>query len=258
MAPLTPSIPPRHAVILLSGGLDSATVLALAHASGTICHTLAIDYGQRHRHELSAARAIATHFKIADHREVALDLREIGGSALTADIPVPKEGPRNQGTKGSRGSPPLDPLAPRSPDSSPIPITYVPARNMVFISIAVGLAEAVGASEIHLGVNSVDYSGYPDCRPDFIAAMQTTIALGTKAGVEGHAPQLVTPLLHMTKAQIIHAGTKLGLNYALTHSCYDPIIRNNQTLSCGRCDSCLIRRQGFINANVTDPTRYAT
>ena len=219
------------AVVLLSGGLDSATTLALAVERGLKCHTLALDYGQRHRAELEAAAALSTRLGAASHRAVALDLRAIGGSALTdAGIEVPEAG-----TTG-------------------IPVTYVPARNTVMLSIALGLAETLDAAEIHIGVNAVDYSGYPDCRPQFIAAFQDLARVATKRSVEGKSVEIVTPLIHLTKAEIIRTGTELGVDYRLTVSCYRADAAGR---ACGRCDSCAIRRAGFSDAGLPDPTRYA-
>ena len=216
--------------MLLSGGLDSATVLAIARDAGRECHCLSVDYGQRHRCELDAAARIAAHLGAASHRTVSVDLRAIGGSALTADIDVPKHNA-----------------------SRDIPVTYVPARNMLFLSIAVGLAEVVAAAEVHVGVNAVDYSGYPDCRPEFIEAFAAAAALGTKAGVEGAAVRFCTPLVELSKAAIIRAGVELGVDYSLTVSCYDP---DGQGRACGACDSCVLRRLGFEAAGSGDPTRY--
>lgn len=217
-------------MVLLSGGLDSATTLAIARDRGLKCHTLALDYGQRHRAELDAAGSLSATLGAASHRSVAIDLRAIGGSALTDDIDVP-----DAGTDG-------------------IPVTYVPARNTVMLSIALGLAETLSANEIHIGVNAVDYSGYPDCRPGFIAAFQDLARVATKRSVEGNPVEIITPLIHLTKAEIIGWGTDLGVDYGLTVSCYqaDP-----QGRACGRCDSCAIRRTGFADAGLPDPTRYA-
>lgn len=219
-----------QAVVLLSGGLDSATVLAMARHTGRQCHCLSLDYGQRHRCELAAAARIAQHLGAASHRTVSVDLRAIGGSALTADIDVPRHDP-----------------------SHDIPVTYVPARNMLLLSLAVGWAEVLGAAEVHIGVNAVDYSGYPDCRPEFVEAFAQAAALGTKAGVEGNPVRLCTPLVEMSKAEIIRAGTSLGVEYSLTVSCYDP---DDHGRACGACDSCALRRSGFQAADVQDPTRY--
>lgn len=217
------------AVVLLSGGLDSATTLAAARSRGLECHTLALDYGQRHRAELDAADTISRALGAVSHRCVAIDLRAIGGSALTDDIDVPEAGAQG------------------------IPVTYVPARNTVMLSIALGLAETLDAGQIHIGVNAVDYSGYPDCRPQFIAAFQDLARVATKRGVEGGSIEIITPLIHLTKAEIISLGTELGLDYGLTVSCYQA---DGEGRACGRCDSCAIRRAGFANAGLPDPTRY--
>lgn len=223
------------AVVLLSGGLDSATALAVARDRGFACHTLAFDYGQRHRHELEAARSLSERLGAVDHRVLTIDLRAFGGSALTAEIDVPKH---SSAAEVSRD----------------IPITYVPARNLVFLSFAVGYAEVLDAGAIFLGVNAIDYSGYPDCRPEFIDAFQHAADLATKAGVEGRGVRVEAPLLELTKAAIIRLGVGLGVDYGMTHSCYDPTAEG---LACGGCDSCLLRRQGFEQAGVADPTRYA-
>ena len=215
------------AVVLLSGGLDSATVLAIAKSEGRECLALSITYGQRHEVELEAARRVAAAIGVSEHVVHNLDLRVFGASALTADIDVPKD------AVGAAG----------------IPVTYVPARNTIFLSLALGFAEARGAAEIWLGVNEVDSSGYPDCRPEFIDAFQEVIYRGTRSGVEHREPRLVAPLLHLTKAQIIKRGLELGVDYGLTHSCYDPIAGH----ACGHCDSCLLRRKGFEEAGVADP-----
>lgn len=222
-------------MVLVSGGLDSATVLAIARRDGFVCHALAFDYGQRHRHELQCAKRVAHHLGAASFRIVTLGLREIGGSALTADIDVPKD--RSEGDL-----------------SHGIPITYVPARNLTFLAIASGLAEVVGARALYTGVNAVDYSGYPDCRPDFIASVQAAINLGTKAGVEGRTLDVRTPIITLNKPEIIRLGVSLGVDYALTSSCYDPAPTG---AACGHCDSCGIRRRGFTDAGVPDPTIYA-
>lgn len=220
----------RKAVVLVSGGLDSATVLGLARAQGFACYALTFDYGQRHRGELEAARRVAAALGAADQRIVPLDLTWIGGSALTDPrIAVPD----------------------RPADG--IPVTYVPARNTVFLAIALGWAEVLGAQDLFIGVNAVDFSGYPDCRPAFIAAFEHLANLATKAGVEGRAFRVHAPLLHMTKAEIIRTGTRLGINYALTLSCYDP---DATGAACGRCDACRLRARGFAEAGVPDPTRY--
>ena len=224
------STPPR-AVVLLSGGLDSATCLAIARADGRECHTLAFDYGQRHKHELAAAQRVAKALGAASHRVLDLNLRAFGGSALTGDIAVPKD----------RTHEAMD---------AEIPVTYVPARNLIFLSIATALAETLEAREIYLGVNAIDYSGYPDCRPEFLTAFQEVARLGTKAGVEGRSIELVAPLVKLSKAEIIRLGLSLGLDYGLTTSCYDPDVRGRP---CGRCDSCLLRAAGFAAVGATDP-----
>lgn len=220
----------KKAVVLLSGGLDSATCLALAKAEGYQPVALSFDYGQRHHAELAAARRVAAAFGVADHRILRLDLGAIGGSALTdASIAVPTE------------------------SSTGIPVTYVPARNTVFLSFALGLAEVMAADDIFIGVNAVDYSGYPDCRPEFIQAFERMANLATKAGVEGHRMHIHTPLIALSKAEIIRSGLRLGVDYALTVSCYQA---DAEGRACGRCDSCRLRRQGFADAGVADPTRY--
>jgi 7-cyano-7-deazaguanine synthase len=225
----------EKAIILLSGGLDSATCLAIARDQGFACHALSFDYGQRHACELDAARSVARHLGAAEHMIARLDLRQFGGSALTDDLPVPKH----------RGSDEI---------SHGIPITYVPARNTIFLSYALAHAEVRGATDIFIGVNAIDYSGYPDCRPEFIAAYQDMARLATKAGVEGERPLVIhTPLIDLSKAEIIGKGTELGVDYGLTLSCYDP---SPEGLACGACDSCQLRRKGFQQAGVTDPTRY--
>jgi 7-cyano-7-deazaguanine synthase len=231
----------RVAVVLLSGGLDSATVLAMARAEGFVCHAMSFDYGQRHRHELAAAARVAAALGAAKHVVVPLDLRAFGGSALTADVAVPKG--RDEAAMAGGG----------------IPVTYVPARNMVFLSLAAGYAEVVGAFDLFVGVNAVDYSGYPDCRPAFIESMERTINLATKAGVEaagGRAFKVHAPIIGMTKGEIIRTGVRLSVDYGLTHSCYDPVVRDGVVLACGLCDSCVLRRRGFEAAGVVDPTRY--
>ncbi|ASK34622.1 7-cyano-7-deazaguanine synthase QueC [Alloalcanivorax mobilis] len=218
------------AVVLLSGGLDSATCLAMARDQGYRCHTIAFDYGQRTRAELKAAERLSVELGAQSHRVIELGLGTIGGSALTDhSIDVPEDGGEG------------------------IPVTYVPARNTVFLSLALGLAEVVDASALFIGVNAVDYSGYPDCRPAFIDAFQTLANLATKAGVEGHPMRIATPLMHLSKAQIIAQGVALGVDYALTVSCYQA---DSEGRACGRCDSCRLRRQGFDQAGVTDPTVY--
>ena len=224
----------ERAVVLLSGGLDSATVLAIAREHGFACYCLSFEYGQRHRFELEAAGRVAAALGAAEHRTVSIDLRSIGGSALTDAIEVPKD--RDEGAM-----------------SAEIPATYVPARNMVFLSLAVGYAEVVGAREVFLGVNAVDYSGYPDCRSAFIEAFGRAADLGTKAGVDGRGFRMHTPLIEWSKAEIIREGARLGVDYGLTRSCYDP---DEAGRACGRCDSCVIRRRGFEAAGVEDPTVY--
>lgn len=218
------------AVVLLSGGLDSATCLAIASNEGFDPIALSFDYGQRHNAELAAAQRVSRAFGVRDHRVVTLDLGMIGGSALTdSRIDVPTE------------------------ESTGIPVTYVPARNTVFLSFALGLAEVTNADAIFIGVNAVDYSGYPDCRPEFIAAFETMANLATKAGVEGHTMKIHTPLMRLSKADIIRAGMALGVDYGLTVSCYQADLDG---LACGVCDSCRLRRKGFEEAGVPDPTHY--
>ena len=220
----------KKAVVLVSGGLDSATVLAMAAAQGYRCYTLAFDYRQRHRSELAAAEKVTTDGRAGAHKVVTLDLSTIGGSALTdSNIAVP--------TDASEG----------------IPVTYVPARNTVFLSIALGWAEVLDARDIFIGVNAVDYSGYPDCRPAYIEAFQTLANLATKAGVEGRTITIHAPLLQLTKAAIIQQGVQLNVNYAQTVSCYQA---DSTGAACGACDSCRLRREGFQQAGVADPTRY--
>ncbi|MDZ7783787.1 MAG: 7-cyano-7-deazaguanine synthase QueC [Halioglobus sp.] len=220
----------NSAVILVSGGLDSTTVLAMARAEGYVCHTLSFDYGQRHRAELRAAERVAAVLGDVEHKVVKLNLDSIGGSALTDPaIAVPEEA------------------------SEGIPITYVPARNTVFLSIALGWAEVLGAQDIFIGVNAVDYSGYPDCRPEYIEAFEAMANLATREGVSGRKFSIHAPLIDMSKADIIRAGLQLGVDYSLTVSCYQP---TGEGLACGRCDSCRLRRQGFVDAGAPDPTRY--
>jgi 7-cyano-7-deazaguanine synthase len=223
------------AVVLLSGGLDSATTAAIARDQGFELHALSIDYGQRHRFELEAARKVAEQLGIVDRRIVRVELTALGGSALTAAIDVPKHRSVDEMQAG-------------------IPVTYVPARNTVFLALALGFAEVVGAADLFIGVNAVDYSGYPDCRPEFIAGFENLANLATKAGVEGKLRFRVhTPLVHLAKADIICRGLALGVNFALTHSCYDP---DSQGRACGQCDSCLLRLKGFAEAGIPDPARY--
>lgn len=221
---------PGRAVILVSGGLDSTTVLAMARAQGYACYTLSFDYGQRHRAELLAADRVSASLGDVEHKVVKLNLDSIGGSALTdLAIAVPEE------------------------ETEGIPVTYVPARNTVFLSIALGWAEVLGARDIFIGVNAVDYSGYPDCRPEYIAAFETMANLATRAGVEGSKTTIHTPLMDMGKGDIIRAGLELRVDYSLTVSCYQA---TDEGLACGVCDSCRLRRQGFLDAGVADPTRY--
>ncbi|MCP3141758.1 7-cyano-7-deazaguanine synthase QueC [Pyxidicoccus xibeiensis] len=224
----------RRAVVLISGGLDSTTCLAMAKAKGFEPVGLAVAYGQRHAVELEQARKVTAAMGVKDFRIVSIDLRQVGGSALTADIEVPKDRPADEMSHG-------------------IPVTYVPARNALFLSLALGLAEVVGATDIYIGVNAVDYSGYPDCRPEFIRSFEAMANLATKAGVEGARFTVHAPLSGLTKADIIREGVKLGVDYGLTHSCYDP---DSQGRACGRCDSCVLRKKGFEEAGVPDPTRY--
>ncbi|ABF87954.1 exsB protein [Myxococcus xanthus DK 1622] len=224
----------KRAVVLISGGLDSTTCLAMAKAKGFEPVCLAVAYGQRHAVELEQARKVAAAMGVTDFRVVSIDLRQVGGSALTADIEVPKDRPSDEMSHG-------------------IPVTYVPARNALFLSLALGLAEVVGSTDIYIGVNAVDYSGYPDCRPEFIRSFESMANLATKAGVEGAHFTVHAPLSGLTKADIIREGVKLGVDYGLTHSCYDP---DAQGRACGRCDSCVLRKKGFEEAGVPDPTRY--
>ncbi|MFV3368470.1 7-cyano-7-deazaguanine synthase QueC [Pseudomonas sp. NY15435] len=220
----------KKAVILLSGGLDSATVVAMARAEGYDCYTMSFDYGQRHRAELQAAERVARQQGVIEHKVIGLDLNGIGGSALTdssIDVPeAPSEG---------------------------IPVTYVPARNTVFLSLALGWAEVLGARDIFIGVNAVDYSGYPDCRPEFVEAFERMANLATKAGVEGDGFRIQAPLQFLSKAQIIEAGVAQGVDYSLTVSCYQA---DDDGRACGKCDSCRLRSEGFVAAGISDPTRY--
>jgi len=225
----------KRAVLLLSGGLDSATAGAVAQRDGFEVHALSFRYGQRHVAELDAARRVAGHLGVRDHKIVPIDLRAFGGSALTDDIPVPKD--RDASEMGAE-----------------IPVTYVPARNTIFLSFALAWAEVLGSSDIYLGVNALDYSGYPDCRPEYLDAYQAMARLATKAGVEGSSLlDLHAPLIALTKAQIISLGLSLGVDYGITVSCYDA---EETGAACGRCDSCILRRKGFVEAGVADPTRY--
>jgi 7-cyano-7-deazaguanine synthase len=225
-------MPTRPAIVLLSGGLDSATCLAIARADGfEPLYTLAFDYGQRHRHELSAAAKLAADAQVREHRVIQIDLRQFGGSALTSDAAVPKDRDESQMSAG-------------------VPITYVPARNTIFLAYALAWAEVLDAPDVFIGVNAIDYSGYPDCRPEFVAAFERAGNLGTMFGGRF---RVHTPLIRWTKAQIIRRGTELGVDYGLTHSCYDP---DETGAACGHCDSCLLRKRGFAEAGVADPTRY--
>lgn len=225
----------RKAVVLLSGGIDSATTLAIAKNHGYKICALSFHYGQRHLVELEAALRIVRHFKVVKHLTVDIDLRVIGGSALTSDIAVPKNRKVEKAGKN-------------------IPITYVPARNTIFLSYALAWAEVIGAKDIFIGVNAMDYSGYPDCRPEYIAAYEKMANLATKAGVEGKQKiKIHTPLIEMSKAQIIQKGVELGVDYSLTHSCYDPTVKGE---ACGHCDSCFLRLKGFHDAGMRDPVKY--
>jgi 7-cyano-7-deazaguanine synthase len=225
-----------NAVLLLSGGLDSTTLLALATREGYAVHAMSFRYGQRHEHELSAARAVAAKYGVARHVVVEIDLRVFGGSALTADIEVPKD--RDAAAM-----------------SSGVPITYVPARNTIFLSYALAWAEVLGARDIFIGVNALDYSGYPDCRPEYIAEYEKLANLATRAGVEGDAVKIRAPLLHLTKREIIDLGTSLGVDYSLTTSCYDPA---ESGAACGHCDACQLRLKGFAEGGRRDPARYVS
>jgi len=231
---LKPEVP---AVILLSGGLDSATTAAIARHAGFTLYALSVDYGQRHHFELEAARRVAQAMAAARHVILDVGLAQFGGSALTDALEVPKDRPAAAMCSG-------------------IPVTYVPARNTVLLSLALAYAETVGAADIFVGVNAVDYSGYPDCRPEFIEVFQRLANLATKAGVEGRLNFVVhAPLIQMTKAQIIRRGVELGVDYSLTHSCYDP---DEDGISCGHCDACQLRLKGFAEAGLQDPLRYQT
>jgi 7-cyano-7-deazaguanine synthase len=225
----------KRAVVLLSGGVDSSTTLAIAKSEGFAIHALSFRYGQRHEVELQAAQRIASALGVDKHVIIDIDLRSFGGSALTGDIDVPK----GRSTEDM---------------ASGIPVTYVPARNTIFLSFALACAEVVGAQDVFIGVNALDYSGYPDCRPEFIAAFERLANLATKAGVEGTARFVVhAPLITMSKREIIRAGIDLGVDYSLTLSCYDPSPKGE---ACGECDSCLLRRKGFLEAGLPDPTKY--
>lgn len=227
----------RDAVVLLSGGVDSATSLAIARHEGNACHAITFDYGQRHRFELEAAKRVAESMGVGRHVTIPFDLRAIGGSALTDDIPLP----RDQDPASMAGQ---------------IPSTYVPARNTIFLSFAMGWAEVLGAFDLYIGANAIDYSGYPDCRPEYIAAFEHLANLATRAGVTGEGRfNIHAPLIEMSKADILRTGVRLGVDYALTTSCYDPA---DDGAACGRCDACILRRNGFEEAGIVDPTRYAS
>jgi len=225
----------KRAVVLLSGGIDSTTTLAIAIAEGYEAHALSFDYGQRHQIETEAARRVAKLLRAKEHRMAKIDMRIFGGSALTDDIDVPKQRSETEIAHG-------------------IPVTYVPARNKIFLSYALAWAEVISAGDIFLGVNAIDYSGYPDCRPEFIEAFETMANLATKAGVEDRRFQIHTPLIKFSKAEIICKAIEVGVDLSLTHSCYDP---TPEGLACGECDSCLLRLEGFCEAGIKDPIRYA-
>ena len=225
----------KPAVVLLSGGIDSTTTLAIAIAEGYDAYSLSFDYGQRHHIETEAARRVANSLGAKEHRIAIIDLRVFGGSALTDDVPVPKQRSETEIAHG-------------------IPLTYVPARNTIFLAYALAWAEVIPANDIFIGVNAIDYSGYPDCRPEFIAAFENLANVGTKAGVEGRRFRIHTPLIKLSKAEIIRKAVELGVDLSLTHSCYDPA---PEALACGECDSCLLRLKGFREAGITDPIRYA-
>ncbi len=224
----------KPAVVLLSGGLDSATAAAIALRDGFDVHALSFDYGQRHSAELDASKRVAGALGAVEHRVVPLDLRAFGGSALTADIDVPKDRDDEEMAES-------------------IPVTYVPARNTIFLSFALALAEVLRSTDIYIGVNALDYSGYPDCRPEYIEAFQTMARLATRAGIEGHGVSIRAPLMQLTKAEIIRLGTSLKVDYGLTVSCYDA---DTEGRACGHCDSCLLRSKGFREAGIEDPTVY--
>jgi 7-cyano-7-deazaguanine synthase len=230
-----PNTAPSKAVCLLSGGLDSTTCLAIARSQGFECYCLSFDYGQRHRIELIAAARVARHLGAKEHRTAKIDLRVFGHSALTDSIEVPKGRSADEMTHA-------------------VPVTYVPARNTIFLSFALAYAEVLEASDIFIGVNAIDYSGYPDCRPEFIAAYQAMANLATKAGVEGRTNlKIHTPLVQMAKAEIVRKASQLGVDLSITHSCYDP---DEQGRACGECDSCLLRKKGFAEAGLSDPVHY--
>ena len=233
------SSPAPHAVCLVSGGMDSAVALAEARAQGFLCHALSFDYGQRHKVELEAAARVATRLGALEQRVVRVDLLALGGSALTDSIAVPKDRVEAEIGRG-------------------VPATYVPARNTVFLAVALGWAEVLGARDLFVGVNALDYSGYPDCRPEFLRAFEELARLATAAGTEERAQFRVhAPLMQMTKAAIVKRGLELGVDFSITHSCYDPLIRGGDARACGHCDACLLRKKGFAEARVPDPTRYA-
>lgn len=249
---LTRSMKTKMAVVLVSGGLDSATTLALAKSQGFACYCLAFDYGQRHRSELDASQRVSEALYAQDYKLIKLDLQSIGGSALTdRSIAVPEEDQAVTGQEIAGHEVPEQKVADQK--ASAIPVTYVPARNTVFLSIALGWAEVLGAADIFIGVNAVDYSGYPDCRPEYIAAFEHMANLATRVSIEGRPFKIHTPLISLRKDEIIKQGLALGLDYSLTVSCYQA---SKSGLACGRCDSCRIRRQGFIDAGVGDPTGY--
>ncbi|MHC4840232.1 MAG: 7-cyano-7-deazaguanine synthase QueC [Planctomycetota bacterium] len=225
--------PAKPAVVLVSGGLDSATTLAIAKSDGFDCHPITFDYGQRHKVELEAAKAVCKQLEVREPLTIAIDLRAVGGSALTDTINVPKD--RDETAMQAN-----------------IPVTYVPARNTVFLSISLGLAETLNASDLYVGINAVDYSGYPDCRPEFVNAFEQLANVATKIGVEGTEFKVHAPLIDLKKEEIIQRGVALGVDYGLTHSCYDPV----GELACGHCDSCILRAEGFKSANIPDPTKY--
>jgi 7-cyano-7-deazaguanine synthase len=235
MNPTEPTTSRPRAVVLLSGGLDSTTTLAIAREQGFEAHALTVRYGQRHQHEIAAARRVAEALGAASHREIAIDLAAIGGSALTADIPVPHDGEPER-------------------REEEIPVTYVPARNTVLLSIALALAEVLEAEDIFIGVNAVDYSGYPDCRPEFVSAFERLARVATRAAVGGRPLRIRAPLMRLSKAEIVRRGVELGVDYALTSSCYDP---GADGLACGTCDACVLRLRGFEAAGLEDPIAYA-
>ena len=235
-----PDVQP-HAVILVSGGLDSTTTLAMARAEGFVCHGITFDYGQRHRVEIEAAKRVAAEMGVASHRICKIDLRAIGGSSLTDGIDVPKDRPLEAMSEG-------------------VPVTYVPARNTIFLSYALAVAEVSRSRDIFIGVNAVDYSGYPDCRPEYVEAFEAMANLATKAGVEGHRIRIRTPLVHWTKARIIEEGRRLGVDYSHTISCYDPMPDPRASFgvtACGRCDACLLRARAFTELGIEDPADTA-